>query len=91
MNMRSSRTVGEKPIMPKMNMPKKEDDDVLPANTQKKPEMERFWLQVDRQTKSSYPTIEAAQTAGKAIKSAYPKVQVGIYDAQKSEQTVVDA
>ena len=41
--------------MAKINMPKKEDDVLLPMG-QKKPQLHRDWLQVDRQTKSSYET-----------------------------------
>jgi hypothetical protein len=74
---------------PKINMPKKEEDEVLSMG-QKRPALERFWLQVDRQTKTSFPTLEAAQTAGKAIKASHPKLQVGIYDAEKSQQTLVE-
>jgi hypothetical protein len=76
-------------VPPKINMPKKEDFEVLPMG-QKRPALERFWLQVDRQTKSSYPTREAAETAGKAIKASHPKLQVGIYDAERSEQTLIE-
>lgn len=90
MNIRSSRTVGETPLIAKMTSPKKEDFDVLPMG-QKRPALERYWLQVDRQTKNSYPTLEAAQTAGKAIKTAHPNLQVGIYDAEKSQQTLIEA
>jgi hypothetical protein len=76
--------------MAKMAMPKKEDFDVLPMG-QQKPALERYWLQVDRQTKSSYPTLEAAQAVGKAIKKSHPKLQVGIFDSEKSQQTLVEA
>ena len=37
---------------------------------QKRPTLQRYRLQVDRQTKSSYDTLEAAEKAGKAIKKA---------------------
>ena len=36
----------------------------------KRPEVGRFLLQVDRQTKSSYATSEAAEKAGTVIKKA---------------------
>jgi hypothetical protein len=48
-----------------------------------------YWLQVDRQTKSSYETLNEAETAGKAIKKSHPKLQVSIYDAEKSQQTLI--
>jgi hypothetical protein len=44
----------------------------------KRPESGRYLLQVDRQTKGSYKTSEAAQVAGREIKAAYPIVQVSI-------------
>jgi hypothetical protein len=47
----------------------------------KKPEVGQFRLQVDRQTKASYTTREAAEKAGLAIKSAYPILQVVVHDA----------
>jgi hypothetical protein len=37
-------------------------------------------LQVDRQTKGSHPTAEAAQTAALVIKKGYPVVQMSVYD-----------
>ncbi len=51
--------------------------------------MERYRLQVDRQTKNSYATHDAAEAAGAAIKKAHPVVQVSIYDAKDSEITVL--
>src|SRR5262245_31618036 len=41
----------------------------------------RYLLQVDRQTKGSYKTSEAAQSAALAIKTGYPVVKVSIYDS----------
>jgi hypothetical protein len=46
----------------------------------KRPDGGRFRLQVDRQTKESYTTYEAAEAAGMAIKKAYPVLQVAVYD-----------
>jgi hypothetical protein len=51
----------------------------------KQPESGRYLLQVDRQTKASYPTAEAAEAAGMLIKTGYPHVQVGIYDRVESQ------
>jgi hypothetical protein len=42
----------------------------------KRPEVGRYLLQVDRQTKGSYDTAQAAEAAGLLIKNNYPKVQV---------------
>jgi hypothetical protein len=46
----------------------------------KRPDSGRFRLQVDRQTKESYTTYEAAEAAGLAIKKDYPILQVAVYD-----------
>jgi len=51
--------------------------------------LHQYWLQVDRQTKNSYETLQEAEAAGKAIKTAHPNLQVSIYDAEKSQQTLV--
>src|SRR5580700_4150719 len=47
----------------------------------KRPELGRYLLQVDRQTKGSYMTAETAESAGLAIKKKYPIVQVTVYDS----------
>ena len=47
----------------------------------KRHESGRYLLQVDKQTKDSYKTSEAAQSAALEIKTAYPIVQVSIYDS----------
>jgi hypothetical protein len=41
----------------------------------------QFRLQVDRQTKSSYPSYEAAEQAGLQIKKSHPVVSVTVYDS----------
>ena len=47
----------------------------------KRPEVGRFLLQVDRQTKRSYATAEAAEKAGIVIKKGHPIVRVSVYDS----------
>ena len=47
----------------------------------KRPDSGQFRLQVDRQTKASYGTYEAAEQAGLAIKQGRPILQVAVYDA----------
>jgi len=63
----------------------KSPEPVEPAVTvfpqRKRPELGRFLLQVDRQTKGSYQDAEAAQVAGLAIKSGHPLLQVVVYDS----------
>ena len=56
----------------------------------RRPEVGRFLLQVDRQTKGSYATAEAAQTAGMAIKANHPIVQVSVYDSVDTTNTLVE-
>ena len=50
----------------------------------------RYLLQVDRQTKGSYPTAEAAQSAALVIKKSYPVVQVSVYDRVGNTSTLVE-
>jgi len=61
------------------------------VSQRKRPETGRYWLQIDRQTKSSFKTLEAAQAAGLAIKKNYPVVQVSVYDSVESTNTIVEA
>ena len=53
------------------------------------PEKGRYRLQVDRQTKASYPTQKAAQEAGLAIKRAYLILHVAIFDADEGMSTTI--
>ena len=57
----------------------------------KRPERGRFLLQVDRQTKGSYTTSEAAQEAALVIKKNYPIVKVSVYDSVDNSSTLVEA
>jgi hypothetical protein len=54
------------------------------------PERGQFRLQVDRQTKASYTTFEAAEEAGMAIKKSYPILQVAVYDLLESVNKIID-
>ena len=65
--------------MPGKDNSDKEAEEVF--SQRKRPESGRYLLQVDNQTKDSYRTPEAAQSAALAIKMAYPIVQVSIYDS----------
>ena len=56
----------------------------------KRPESGRYLLQVDRQTKGSYKTSEAAQSAALEIKTEYPIVQVSIYDSVDKSHRLVE-
>ena len=68
--------------------PAPEADDRL--SQRKRPETGRYLLQVDRQTKASYATIETARAAGMAIKTGHPLVQVSIYDSVECSNTLVE-
>jgi hypothetical protein len=56
----------------------------------KRPELSRFLLQVDRQTKSSYATGEAAEKAGTVIKNGHPILQVAVYDTKESVNKIIE-
>jgi hypothetical protein len=76
-----------------IKMPVKDDSEkeVEEAPSQRKrPETGRYLLQVDRQTKGSYLTSEAAQAAALAIKTGYPIVQVSVYDSIDYTHTMVE-
>ena len=55
----------------------------------RKPDIGQFLLQVDRQTKRSYASLDAAEEAGAAIKIAHKIVQVSIYDAIDCTNTLI--
>jgi len=73
--------------MPVKNDTNKEAEEVF--SQRKRPESGRYLLQVDRQTKGSYKTPEAAQSVGLEIKTGYPIVQVSIYDSVDNSHTIV--
>ena len=60
-------------------------------NQSKRPEIGAFRLQVDRQTKSSYLTLEAAEKVGTTIKQEHPLVQVAVYDATNGNVKIIEA
>jgi hypothetical protein len=74
--------------MPAKDGPEKEVEEVF--SQRKRPESGRYLLQVDRQTKGSYATSEAAQSAALIIKKGYPIVQVSVYDSVESTNTLVE-
>ena len=49
----------------------------------------RFLLQMDRQTKESFQTREAAQKAGMALKRAFPILHVGVLDVEEGQSEVI--
>ena len=56
----------------------------------KRPEKGQFCLQVDRQTKASYATYEAAEQAAFFIKKGHPVVRVAIYDTVECVNKVIE-
>jgi len=65
-----------------MKMPEKAEPEPEKHFSQREqPELGRYLLQVDRQTKGSYQTAESAESAGLAIKKEYPILHVTVYDS----------
>ena len=75
--------------MPKNASNKEISEAVLPPPSQTRAALARFRLQVDRQTKAAFDTLSEAEKAGQDIKKAHPLVQVSVYDAEESRQTVL--
>jgi len=49
----------------------------------------RFRLQVDRQTKGSYESREAAEKAALAVKRGFPILHVAVFDADEGQSTTI--
>jgi hypothetical protein len=79
----------QKMTMPAKDEPEQEAEEAF--SQRKRPERGRYLLQVDRQTKGSYTTAEAAQAAALVIKKKYPIVQVSVYDSVDNSNTLVEA
>jgi hypothetical protein len=54
-----------------------------------RPPTEGFVLIVDGHFKSEFDTAEAAEVAGRKLKSAYPMLQIEIYDAATKARTLL--
>jgi hypothetical protein len=76
--------------MPAKKLDRADQTDDQPRPEQKQLETERYLLQVDRQTKRSFKTPEAARSAAMEIKTRFPLLQVSIYDSASKSRTVVD-
>ena len=61
-----------------------------PVTQRKRVDGGRFRLQVDRQTKASYATYEAAEKAGKAIKKDHAILHVAVYDRIESINKIIE-
>jgi len=71
----------------KIAKPEQPEED---RSRQQQPDTERYQLQIDRQTKRSFKTSEAARSAALEIKSRFPSLQVSIYDGVAKSRTMVD-
>ena len=61
-----------------------------PVTQRKRVDGGRFCLQVDRQTKASYATYEAAEQAGLGIKKEHPILQVAVYDGVEGVNKIIE-
>jgi hypothetical protein len=61
-----------------------------PFSQRRKPEVGQFRLQVDRQTKASFTTFEAAEEAGLEIKKGHPIVRVAVYDTVECMNRIIE-
>jgi hypothetical protein len=71
----------EEIILMAARLSKKDRPEETPQPSRSQQQAEgRFRLQVDRQTKATYATLDAAEAAGLVIKKGHPIVQVAVYD-----------
>ena len=61
-----------------------------PVTQRKRADDGRFRLQVDRQTKGSYASFEAAEKAGLGIKKGHPILQVAVYDGIEGVNKIIE-
>jgi hypothetical protein len=54
-----------------------------------RPPSEGFVTIVDGHFKTEFDTVEAAEASGRELKSAYPRLQIEIYDAAKKIRTLL--
>ena len=71
-----------------MRKPVRSIDDPEPkAPRADRPPTEGFVVIVDGHFKSVFDTVKAAEAAGRKLKSAYPMLQIEIYDAATKVRT----
>jgi hypothetical protein len=78
-----------KPNDPDLTKPNDQEEPAHEVSQRRRPEGQ-FLLQVDRQTKASFSTYEAAEKAGLVIKKNFPLVRVAIYDRVTSENKIIE-
>ena len=54
-----------------------------------RPPTEGFATIVDGRFKTEFDTVEAAETSGRELKSAYPRLQIEIFDAANVVRTLL--
>ena len=54
-----------------------------------RPPTEGYATVVDGHFKTEFDTVEAAETSGRELKSAYPMLQIEIYDAANKVRTLL--
>jgi hypothetical protein len=54
-----------------------------------RPPTEGFAIVVDGHFKTEFDTVDAAEASGRKLKSAYPMLQIEIYDAGKKTRTLL--
>jgi hypothetical protein len=54
-----------------------------------RPPVEGFVTVVDGHFKSEFDTVDAAEASGRKLKSAYPMLQIEIYDASSRTRTLL--
>jgi hypothetical protein len=66
-------------------------DEPQPRKTRRadRPPTEGFAMIVDGHFKSEFDTADAAEASGRKLKSAYPMLQIEIYDADKKIRTLL--
>jgi hypothetical protein len=85
----------KEPVVPMAKKPilsiDEPSDDPKPKKTLRadRPPTEGFVTIVDGHFKSEFDTAEAAEASGRKLKSAYPMLQIEIYDADKKVRTLL--
>ena len=54
-----------------------------------RPPIEGFVTIVDGHFKSEFDSVDAAEASGRKLKSAYPMLQIEIYDANRKTRTLL--
>jgi hypothetical protein len=76
-------------VRPTLKRPQNDED--VAAKGQTRSTEARFFLRVDSQVKRSFDDKEAAGTAARAIKKAFPVVVVSVVDTEDGTTEIVTA